>query len=170
MSFIYAPPPQPLIISDEALMSSSIITTTLAANTVYLYAFELAVPTAFSGGKWEMGATSTGVSDIGIYDVATGSLQVHLASAFSNVLNSQNVASFAATFTCPPGQWWMAFATSLGTDNVRAAAPTASTVLESRARKATNGATIGVLPPTLGAILAPTGKHPAVMLTVVGGI
>jgi hypothetical protein len=172
MSQITTPITLPLSLNNEGLEASSVITSALVANTVYLYAFVVSVPIALSGAKWETGLAvlGSGGTDVGIYSFA-GTLLVHFAAVVQNVASSIMSGNFATNpYTLAPGQYFMAYCVSDATDLIRLAVPTAGTVAESGARKATNNGTAGVLPPTTGGYGAPPGKFPAFSLTVVGGL
>src|SRR5215469_8117064 len=149
MPLFHRPAPPPLIIADEVISITGVATSTLTANAVYLYAFELNTPTTFSGAKWRMGATTTGTTDIGIYDFATGTKQASLG-ATTNTASTNMSANFSGgNITLPAGQYFMAMTLSNSTDTA-VTTGVSNPGIQSRIRQATNNATSGVLPSTLG--------------------
>ncbi len=175
MPLFLAPPPQPLIIATEVPALAGLATTTLSALTVYLYAFELAVATTFSGAKWRTGTTSApGSFDLGIYSFA-GSLLANVGGVVGAATTSFSQAFSGGNVMLQPGQYFMAFASENATDTlVGINAPVAGGTIESRYRFATNTSTNAhptVLPATTGTILNPSAtKLPSFSLTIVGGI
>ncbi len=175
MPLFLPPPPQPLIIATEVSALAGVATDTLSALTVYLYAFELATATTFSGVKYRTGTTATGSADAGVYSFA-GTLLANIGGLANVASTSVSQAFTGGNLTLQPGQYFMAFASQNATDTyVGINAPVAGGTIESRYRFATNAATVPVsvvvLPSTTGAILNPSAtKLPSFSLTVVGGI
>ncbi len=158
-----------LITTDEVISVTGVATSTLTGNTVYLYAFKLSAPTTYSGAKWRMGATVTGTTDIGIYDFATGTKQASLG-ATTNVASTNMSANFSGgNIQLSAGQYFMAMTVSNSTDT-----PVTNAVsnpgIQSYMRQATNAASAGVLPSTLGGYSDTPARFPSFGLTVVGGL
>lgn len=169
MSHMTAPQPQRLIIADEAIAATAAVTTTYTANNVYLYAFEVEVPTAISGGKWRTGATATGTSDIGIYTFA-GALLAH-TGATANAANTSQSPNFSGgNITLAPGQYFIGYCVSNSTDTIAGKGGLANSAGDNRWRQATNAATAGVLPNSTGGYTSNPANFPALALVVVGGL
>ena len=176
MPLYLPPPPQPVIIATEVSALAGVATDTLTALQVYVYVFELAVATTFSGAKWRINtAASPGSTDIGIYNFAGTTLFASLGGVV-NVANTSFAQAFSGgNVTLQPGQYCTALASENNSDNYTGInAPAASAVILSRYRYAANGSVNAhptTLPSTLGALSNPsTTKMPAWSLTVVGGI
>ena len=165
--FINLPPPA--IISDESAALVGAITNTLAANTVYLYAFELQSPTVILGGKWHMGATVTGTANMGIYTLAGNLVAGSDSGAITNVVSSDVSFTYGTPIVLSAGQYLMALAPSNSTDTYLSRS-TASTMASTRARKATNVMASNALPSTTGAFVTTTANYPGCSLTVQGGL
>lgn len=168
MSQISRPHVVSWIISDEASALVGALTTVLAANAVYLYAFEVYAPTTITGAKWRMGATTTGTTDIGVYDV-NGNLLGH-TGATTNTASTNMSANFISSITLAPGLYFMAMCPSNSTDTYLAVTSAATQTTPTRHRQATNTGTAGVLPNTTGGYSDTPSKAPAMSLTVSGGL
>lgn len=138
---------------------------TLAANIVYCYVFELYGTATYSGMKIKTGSTASGTVDCGIYD-SGGNLLVHCSSPSSLTASAVNTISFSANITLNPGRYIMALTPSSSSDTYfRTGSINAGM---ERAYTATNGGSAGVLPNTTGTLNTTTSC--AVMsLVVVGG-
>ncbi len=165
--FLTTPQPQN-VSAAEALAIGGSASNTLGANSVYLYAFELAVAVTFSGAKWRIGTTGGGTADVGIYDI-NGNLLTHTGGTTNTGSTNMSANFSGGNYTLQPGQYFMAYCTSSATDNVYGVSlgnPAAIT----RCRLANNSATAGVLPSTTGGYTDAPGHFPAFSLTVVGGL
>ncbi len=136
---------------------------TLGANTVYCYVFELLATTTFSGTKVKMGATVTGTVDVGIYD-SGGNLLIH-SGATAPTANTVSSITFTST-TLNPGRYIMAMTPSNSTDTYFRTGSIAAGM--ERAYTATTTGTSGVLPNTTGT-LNTTTSCASMSLIVVGG-
>jgi hypothetical protein len=163
----------PAIIATEASSLAGLATTTLAANTIYLYAFELLVTTTFSGAKWRTGSTQTGSADVGIYS-SSGTLLANCGGVTGAASTSVSQAFSGGNITLGPGLYYAAFTSANGTDTyVGINAPVAGGLIESRYRVAANtsSGTPVALNAATGTINNPSStKMPAFSLTVVGGL
>ncbi len=122
----------------------------LAANNVYLYAFELTANVIITGMRWRMAVTVTGTTDMGIYD-ASGNLLAH-TGVQTNVASTVMTANFASPLVLSPGRYYMALCPSNASDTYfRNAALGAGNAITRSYQGATAG-TAGVLPNTTGAI------------------
>lgn len=169
MSQITRPNPAVWIISNDAVSLNAVLTVTLGANIVYLYAFEIFAPTTFTGAKWRMGATTTGTTDVGIYDV-NGNLQTHTGAITNTASTNMSQAFSGGNITLAPGLYFMALCPSNATDTYLGVASTTSKTTTSRDRQATNSGTAGVLPATTGGYSDTPSAVPAMSLTISGGL
>lgn len=167
MSQITRPHVASWIISNEAASLSGVLTTTLVATSVYLYAFETLAPITVSGGKWRMGVTVGGTTDIGIYDV-NGNLLAH-SGAITNVASTDMTANFLASIVLAPGQYFMALLPSSSSDTYLGITSSASLTPTSRVRIAVNTAA-SALPATTGGYTDKPSRVPAMALTISGGL
>lgn len=165
---LYIAPPPLLITSTDAITAGG-AAQTMVANNVYLYAFELAVSTTFTGAKWRCSATAVGSTDIGIYTFA-GTLLGSLGGV-NNTSSTSMSASFGTAINCGPGQYFMAL-TNSGAEHLFGITGFANTAVLSRCRIATNtsSGTPVVLPSSTGGYTDAPGVFPAFALTVSGGL
>lgn len=166
---------QPWLISNEAVAGPS-ASHTLTANKVYLYAFETMANITIDAMRWAMAATTTGTTDLGIFD-ASGNLLAHTGTSTNsaNVNISANIAKDGAgntitSLALAPGRYYTGLCPSNSTDTYQAAAFFTGTPLIDHAMIATNAGTAGVLPATTGAIINNTTLVPMVSAHIVGGI
>ena len=120
----------------------------LAANSVYLYVFELMAPVTVTSMRWRMGATATGTSDLGIYD-GNGNLLGHTGASTNTASTLMTVALTGGNLALSPGRYSLALCPSNATDTYFRANNMAQSV--ARCYIATNAGTAGVLPATTGA-------------------
>jgi hypothetical protein len=161
----------PLIIEPNELLAAASLTTTLATNTVYLWAFEVSATTVVTGIKYRMGATVTGTANMGIYAFNGSSSSLITGSdtgAHTNAASQDNSVTYGTAITLSPGQYLMALAPSNNTDTYFART-VGGTTLASRIRLATNALSAGALPPTTGA-LTTSSIGPICSLTIQGGL
>lgn len=160
-----APLPIPWIITSDALAYNA-ASGVLVANTVYLLTFELNASTTILSVGYRMGATVTGTTDVGIYDV-NGNLLGH-SGAITNVANATAKNALTSALSLSPGLYSAALCTSNGTDTYFRVSNTAGESL-SRERIAVNTGTAGVLPATTGGVTI-TANAPAIIAVVQGGL
>jgi hypothetical protein len=169
MSQITRPHVAPWIISDEVAALAGVLTTLLAANVVYMYAFETLAPITITGAKWRMGATTTGTTDIGVYD-SNGNLLGHTGATTNTASTNMSASLNGGNITLAPGQYFMALCPSNSTDTYLAIGSVAAATTPTRHRQATNTGTAGVLPGTTGGYADTPSKTPAMSLTISGGL
>ncbi len=138
---------------------------TLGANTVYCYVFEVLATTTYSSMKIRIGATAAGTVDCGIYD-SGGNLLIHCTASTALSANVVNTIAFSANITLNPGRYIMALTPSSASDNYFRTGSINSGM--ERAYTATNTGTAGVLPGTTGTLLVTTSCA-SMSLVVVGG-
>lgn len=155
-------PPGPAIVDADIAVGTA--AAALTANQVYLYAFEINGPCTADAGRWKMGATVTGTTDMGVYNAA-GALLAH-TGAVVNVANTNMSANFLSSVTLAPGRYFLALCPSNGTDTYNRASAVGTGI--SRTCQATNAGTAGVLPSTTGTILQ-NGTCPVMAMHIVGG-
>lgn len=165
---LFTNPPVPLIISTDAISFSGVSTGAAVANTVYLYAFELASPVTVVSARWRNGATAAGHTNMAIYTAAGDLVAGSDTGAQSNVANTETTFAYATAFKLGAGQYYMAIACD-ATDNYLANTLSSSSQPITRARKATNTLAAGAMPSTLGALTS-AAFSPAMAFLVSGGL
>ncbi len=154
--------------SDSAEVGAGGTTGAFTANTVYLLAINLYSPCIVSGMRTHVGSTATGSTDMGIYDT-NGNLLVH-TGAVTNSASTTQTNNFSSNYALSPGTYFLAFCASNSTDTFSKIGAMSVPGAISNYRVATNTGTAGVLPSTLGTILAPSGAAPLFGGVVVGGL
>ncbi len=169
MSQITQPRIAPLFIGSEAAALAGVATGVLAANAVYLYAFEVQATITVTGARWRIGTAATGTTDIGIYTFA-GNFLID-TGAVSNATATNMSANFTANLVLSPGQYFAALCPSNSTDNYLAVQGTSSVAELTRFRLATNSGTSGVLPSTTGGYSGTLAtKAPAFFISILNGL
>ena len=138
----------------------------LAANTVYMFPFELYANVTVTGMRWRMFATVTGTTDIGIYDV-NKNLLAH-TGVQTNVVSAVNSANFASPLVLSPGQYYMALCPSNSTDTYGRVGTLGPSFSIARNYTGATAGTAGVLPATEGA-LSTSASMPVMEAIVSGG-
>ncbi len=161
-------PIPPYLGSDAAESSAGGTTNTVTANQVYLIAEQIIGGCVVTGMRTHVGSTATGNTDMGIYD-ANGNLLAHTGKV-ANVASTTQTNNFSSPLYLGPGNYFLAFANDNGTDTYSRAGTIGVPGAMSNFRIATNNATAGVLPATLGAILAPSGAYPVFSGVTQGGL
>lgn len=159
----------PYLGTDAAELSAGGTTGVMTANQVYLIAVTIHEACSVSGMRAHVGSTATGSCDMGIYD-ANGNLLVH-TGAVVNAASTTMTNAFSANYALSKGVYFLAFCPSNSTDTYSKIGALSTPGAMSGLRVATNAGTAGVLPSTLGAILAPTsGGAPVFSGVTVGGL
>jgi len=156
----------PWIITSEAAVLSS-TSSTLATNTVYLFAFELFANISISGVRIRVGSTATGTTDLGIYDVNGNKLVS--TGAVSNSSNTTMTNNFSSNYALAPGKYFLAMCVSNNTDTLQRLSGVANMAPATRFRLANNNGSSGVLPSTTGGTTSTT-ICPMMAGIVVGGL
>ena len=159
----------PAIISNEAIIYAASLTQTLTINVPFLYAFEISAYVTVTGMRWRNGATTTGTTNMALYTFTGNLVSGSDTGAITNVASSAVNATYGTAVTLAPGQYYLALASSNGTDTYMAASLASSQSELSRARQGSNLLSSGVMPSTLGTI-AFAAKEPAVTALVSGGL
>lgn len=155
--------------SDALEMGAGGTTGAVTANQVYLVAVEVRGMTTIANMRTHVGTTATGHTDMGIYD-ANGNLLVH-TGAVTNVASTANTNPLiGGNYTLAIGNYYIAFACDNSTDTYSRMGTLNVPGALSTVRFATNTATSGVLPSTLGTILAPTSAIPVWCAIAVNGL
>lgn len=157
----------PYLGTDAAELAAGGTTGAMTANQVYLIALSLHSACVVSAMRTHIGSTATGTTDMGIYD-ANGNLLTH-TGAVANVASTTQTNPFGSAYALPKGTYFLAFCPSNGTDTFSKIGALNTPGAMSGVRVATNAGTAGVLPATLGAILAPTSGGSPVFSGVVSG-
>ncbi len=158
----------PWIISNDAAAIGGATSTTLVAEAVYLYAFEIDSTITITGGKWRTGTTAAGTCDVGVYDM-NGNLLGHTGQV-SNIVSTNMSAALLVNVTLSPGQYFMALWASVATDDYLGISSTGTFASESRNRIATNATSATGLPATTGGYADNPTRIPAMSLTIAGGL
>jgi hypothetical protein len=161
--------PETYLGSDAAEASAGGTTNTLTANQVYLIAVKVNGQTTVTGMRVHVGSTATGHTDMGIYD-SNGNRLDHTGAVTNTASTTMTNALSNGNLILSPGIYYLAFTNDNGTDTYSRATTLAVPGAMSNFRVATNNASSGVLPTTLGAILAPTGAYPVFSAVTSGGL
>jgi hypothetical protein len=154
--------------SDTAEVGAGGTTGGMTANAVYLLAVTVTAACIVSGMRVHIGSTATGTTDMGIYDF-NGNLLVH-TGAVANTVATTMTNNFSAIYVLGPGNYYLACCPSNATDTYSKVPTIAVPGSISNFRLATNAGSSGVLPSTLGTILAPSGASPVFGGVVAGGL
>jgi hypothetical protein len=170
MPLFYPPLPAPWMIDTVGDISGN---STLTANTVYAWSFELyAFTTPVNKIRWKMAATATGNADAGFYD-NNGNLLSNVGST-ANVANSDVTGTLGTALNLGPGLYYIALSPGNSTDTYGRATglyPGAGgrVTRAVTGANASTGGTTPVLPATLGALTA-SNSMPIVSGLVTTGI
>ncbi len=160
MSYLLAPPPQQLLIGDEAIATAGLagnITIAPAANAVILYAFTLSVPHSVTKLAWRCGTTAASTTQAGIYTFAGAIVANSDTGAVNNSASAVVSSTYGTAISLGAGSYYLAIASTSGTDTYLGTSTNFGTDAPlSTWRKATNVLAAGALPLTLGAILNTT--------------
>jgi len=167
---LFTNPPQEWILGSDALETGAGgATGVAAANQVYLVAVTVRGTTTISAMRTHVGSTATGHTDMGIYDV-NGNLLTH-TGAVLNVASAANTNALSGgNYTLSPGNYYIAMCCDNSTDTYSRMNTLGVPGALGNIRFATNTATAGVLPATLGTILPPGGAVPVWCALVVNGL
>ena len=138
----------------------------LAANTVYMFPFELLANVTITGMRWRMFATVTGTTDIGIYD--SGENLLAHTGVQTNVASLINSANFGSALTISPGRYYMALCPSNSTDTYGRVGTLGGSFSIARNYTGATAGTAGVLPATEGA-LSTSASMPVMEAIISGG-
>jgi hypothetical protein len=155
--------------SDALEMGAGGTTGVAVANTVYVIAVTVRGTTTISNMRTHVGSTATGHTDMGLYDV-NGNQLAH-TGAVVNVASTPNTnALIGGNYTLSPGNYYLAMCCDNSTDTYSRMNTLGVPGALSTTRFATNTGTAGVLPATLGTILAPNGPIPVFCAVAVNGL
>ena len=116
-----------------------------------------------------MGATTTGTTDMGVYD-ANGNLLAHTGATTNTASTNMSQAFSGGNLALGPGQYFMALCPSNSTDTYLAVTSTSRQAPVTRNRLGVTAGTSGVLPSTSGGYSDGPSRTPGMSLTILNGL